>query len=245
MENRNEEKQPAGEIVIRGRFAEWFDNFWYHYKWITIGVLVAAAVLLVCLLQTCSKEEEDIRLVYAGPTVLTSSEMEQITAVMDAVMPYDLNQDGDLHSEWTTYLIYSEEQMKTIAETQGENGSQGYADRGFNTDQYSTYSNYLKTGETSIYFLDPWLYAELRATGHLSPLSDALGEMPRGAVDEYGVRLGDTALYQKYKALSVLPEDTVICLMRQYVVGKSSDDESYRFECDMLRALLTLKNENE
>lgn len=244
MENEKEEKRDAGEIVLQGRFAAWLDNFWYHHKWAVIGIAAAAVVLLVCVLQTCSKETEDIRLVYAGPVAFTSSELEQISAVMDAVMPYDANEDGNLHTAWTTYMIYSEEQIKEILSQTTAEGISNYVDRSFNSDQYSTYNSFLKTGETSIYFLDPWLYEELRTTRHLSLLSDVLDGIPDGAIDEYGVRLGDTGLYQKYKALRVLPEDTVICFMRQYVIGKSSDDENYRFECEMFRAILTEKKES-
>lgn len=244
MKEKHEEKQAAGEIVLRGRFTAWLDNFWYHYKWPVIGIAVAVVILLICTLQTCSKEREDIRIVYAGPTAFTSSELEQFSTVMDAVMPYDSNGDEQQHTAWTTYMIYSKEQIEEILAQPSADGEKNYVDRSFNSDQYSTYNSFLKTGETSIYFLDPWLYEELRTTGHLAPLSDVLDGVPEGALDEYGVRLGDTGLYRKYKALHVLPEDTVICLMRQYVIGKSSDDEAYRFECDMFRAIVTVKKES-
>ena len=36
-----DEKQPERAIVIpKGKGVVWFENFWYHYKWITIAALV-------------------------------------------------------------------------------------------------------------------------------------------------------------------------------------------------------------
>ena len=239
----NEEKKPNGEIVLQGRFWKWLDNFWYHYKWVTIGVAVALVILLVCILQTCSKEKEDLMMTYAGPTVLSVSELEQVSEVMNSVMPYDADENGKKHTAWMTYQIYSEDQIRELTETNTEGKVTQTVDRSFNSDQYSVFNNYLKTGESSIFLLDPWLYESLATTDHLMPLSEVLETVPEGAVGECGIRLGDTDLYEKYAVLRLLPADTVICLMKQYVIGRSSDEEQYRFECDMFRAIVTYQNE--
>lgn len=241
----NDQKNPNGEIVLQGRFAKWFENFWYHYKWLTIGIAVALVIVLVCVLQTCSRKKEDLIMTYAGPVVLSMGELEDVSAVLGAVMPYDFDENGEKCVAWTTYQIYSEEQIGAEAETDENGQTQVFIDRSFNSDQYKTYSSYLKTGETSIFLLDPWLYEELAATDHLMPLSEVLDEIPEGAVGTCGVRLGDTDLYEKYAVLRRLPADTVICLMKQYVIGKSSDDEAYRFECDMFRAIVTYENQEQ
>lgn len=246
----NEEKKPSGEIVLRGRFAKWFDNFWYHYKWHTIGIAVALIIVLVCTLSMCSREEEDLTLVYAGPTVLSMSELEQISSVMGTVMPYDFDENGEKHTAWMTYQIYSKEQIQELASKKDEDGKPLVSvNQSYNSDQYNTYGQYLMTGETSVYLLDPWLYEELRGEDRLMPLS----EVPGGAVyasstDGYGVRLGDTALYEEYGVMQLLPADTVICLMRPYEGtpwAKSSDEEAYQFECDMFRAIVTFTAEDE
>ena len=240
----NDEKIPESEIVLRGRFAKWFENFWYHYKWQTIGIAAAVIILLVCVLQTCSRKEEDLVLTYAGPRVLSVSELQQVSSVMETVMPYDGDGNGEKHTAWQTYQIYSKEQILEIESNKDANGESKYIDRSYNTEQYQTYNNYLKTGETSIYFLDPWLYAELREADRLVPLSEALGQTPESAFDEYGVRLGDTALYEKYQVMQLLPADTVICLTRPNWKGsRNSNEEIYEFDCEMFRAIVTYSRE--
>ena len=104
---------------------------------------------------------------------------------------------------------------------------------------FSVYSSaILKTGESSVLLLDPWLYEQLKNEDRLRPLSEVDASLAARTEDGYGVRLGDTALYQTFGVYQVLPEDTVICLMRPYVIGRSSKAEAYRFEVDTFLALV-------
>ena len=240
---------PTGEIVVRGRFAAWLDNFWYHYKWHVIGIVAAVLVLAIGIGSVVAREEEDLTLVYAGPTVLSMEELEQISAVVENLLPADFDENGEKHVAWMTYQIYSKEQMQALSAQKDENGRPlRTVDASFNTSEYNTYGNYLLTGETSVYFLDPWLYEELRSADRLMSLSEVLGVVPESAVDEYGVRLGETDLYEAYGVMRLLPADTVICLMKPYKGApgsRSADEEAYQFECDTFRALVTFANEDE
>ncbi|MBE6546975.1 MAG: hypothetical protein E7668_06005 [Ruminococcaceae bacterium] len=234
-----ENKNPNGEIVIEGKTLRWLDNFWYHYKWIAIGVLAALVIVFVCVFQTCSAEKKDIIVVYAGPTYLSVSESEQLAQVMNTVMPYDFDENGEKHVVMNLYEIYSEEQMQAINAEASEGGK--YVDGAHNTSQYQNYTTYMQTGESCVYLLDPWLYQSL-GKEYLCPLSEVTEEVPKGAIDEYAVRLGDTDLYAEYGVLRLLPEDTVICMMINVytLFGKPAmDEEEYQCEKDMLRALVT------
>jgi hypothetical protein len=99
----------------------------------------------------------------------------------------------------------------------------------------------LLTGEYSLYFIDPWLYESLVENKRVQKLTDVLSSMPVGAVDEYGVRLGDTEIYKYYQVLQILPEDTIICLLHPYIYGQSSNEEYYKkldSECSSIRVML-------
>ncbi len=231
-----DEKQPERAIVIpKGKFALWFENFWYHYKWTTISVLVGLFILLVCILQSCETDKTDLVVVYAGPAHLTAEQSGQISTLLSDQLPVDFDNNGEKLAVLAPYQIYSEAQIKALPSDR--------VDRTYNTSQYSTYSNYLQTGETSVYLLDPWLYEELKSGNRLRPLGDVMDSVPAGAIDEFGVRLGDTDLYKKYAVLQVLPEDTVVCLMRQYVVGKSRKDNFYEFQVNTFEALVQTTTE--
>ena len=229
-----EKKNPTGEIAVDNKTIRWLDNFWYHYKWVTIGVLVAFVILFVCIFQTCSSEKKDIIVVYAGPQYLSVAESEQLSQVMNTVMPYDLDGNGEKNAVMNLYEIYSEEQMQAI------NGASGdkRIDASRNTSQYQSYQTYMQTGESCVYFLDPWLY-ESMGKEFFCPLSDIAEQPPKGAIDEYAVRLGDTDLYAEYGVVRLLPEDTVVCLMNPLVWGKNRKEKAYAKEKDMFRAIVS------
>ena len=232
-----DKKKTARDISLQSGFGSKLENFWFHYKWIVIGVTAALIVLLICVLQTCSTEKNDTVIVYAGPTYLSVSETEQLRQVMDGLLPADFDGNGKKHAQLSMYEIYSEEQIRALAQNQ-----QMGVDKNRNSSEYSNYNTYQQTGASAIYLLDPWLY-ESMDKAYLCPLSDSVGALPEGALaDGYGVRLGDTALYRDNAAVRLLPADTVICMMVNVYTpfGKPAmDDEEYRNEKDMLRALVT------
>lgn len=247
MEQNNEKIQDQGIYIKKDEKVSFAENFWYHYKWAMIGIVVAAIILFVCIVQSCTKREEDILIVYAGPAYLSQTELASVVEVMGNTMPRDFDGNGDKFVILDMFQIFSEEQIKEItAQTDGE-GKQGYVDRSRNSNNFDQYNKYVLTGESSIYLLDPSLYETLKSNDRLAKLSDILTDTPDGAIDEYGVRLGDTALYEEYGVLRVLPADTVICIARPFVAGtKTSKEKYYNREKEMFSAIVSepLKTED-
>ena len=65
MEEQN--KLENEEVKMKkGKFSLWIENFFYHYKWHTIGVAFVLIVVLICTLQMCDKTSYDMLIVYAG-----------------------------------------------------------------------------------------------------------------------------------------------------------------------------------
>ncbi len=240
---RTDSKEYTEGIAVRGGFLGWLDNFWYHYKWITLGVAFFVIVALICTVQMCNKEENDLVLVYAGPTQLSIAESQDVCNVFEAVCPEDFDKSGKVSVALSAYCVMSEEQIKDAQAQTHASGDAVYIDKSYNSEQYDTYYSYITTGESSVLLLDPWLYESLAAGGRLASLSDTLGYVPEGAYGEYGVRLGDTALYGEYGVIQKLPEDTVICLLKPYVMGKSSKEKYYAREEQMFEALVTFGKE--
>ena len=241
MKNReyNEEKLDGAEIAVRGGFLGWLDNYWYHYKWITVGVAFALIVLIICTVQMCGKEKDDLVILYAGRNQLSAAEAEDICSVFEAVCPEDFDGNGEKELGLSAYYILSETQINDMIKDTSAAGEAVYIDKSYNSSQYDTYYSYLQTGDSSVLLLDPWLYSELESGGRLAELEGVLGYAPDGAVGKYGVRLGDTALYEQYAVLKLLPEDTVICILKPYVIGKNSKEEYYAYEKKMLKALVS------
>ena len=250
-ENR-EEKLQGGEIRIprsarkdreHGRVYKWFDNFWYHHKWKTIFCVSLALVILVCSLQMCGKEaSSDATIVFAGPYAFTEeAKMTNLTSCLSLYMPEEMDENGDgRRAELIVYTVYSAEQIAALRERVDEEGNADpfEVNTVTNSQEYSAYNEYMMTGETSILLLDPWLFEQMAGKGNefLVDLESSFGKTPQGAIYHtdkdgtqrcVGVRLGDTELYRSNSAVRVLPEDTVLCLLGPYFIGKSSDEAVY------------------
>lgn len=228
----NNEKIPAGEIKSNSAFLRWLDNYWYHNKTKTIIILFVIFVGVILIVQMCSTEGEDITLLYSGPVLMTGAEREEVRALISGLLPKDYDGDGQKRAEIVAYQVMSASQLKELEGGTGAVGPEYF------TKEYQNYTNILYTGECSVLFLDPWLCEGLAESDRLQKLTDILGASPDGAYNEYGVRLGDTALYRHYKSLQILPADTVICLHKPYVFGKSSDEDSYNQAIDVFKAII-------
>ena len=221
------------------RIAKWFENYWYHYKWHTIAIAFAVIVILICTVQACSREEEDITMVYAGRAgvEMSADEAEALKKVLEAQMPSDFDGNGEKNITLVRYSILSEEQIKEYEASTDSEGNPIRVNRSFYSSEKANYHSFLGKGESSVLLLEPWLYEELRDSNALLPLSEVLASVPENAVDSCGIRLGDTEWYQTYSAAQVLPEDTVICLLQPLVIGKSSKPILYQREKEMFASL--------
>ena len=238
-----EDKVYTEGIRPQGKFGKWFENYWYHYKWITIGVIFAIFVITVCTLQTCEKQKEDTTVLYAGPCQLSASEVESIRGVVNAVMPEDYDGDGNKYTGMVEYWICSEAQIKEIEASTDAYGVHGYVNRQQVTDNNKNFKDYIMAGESSICFLDPHLYTQLK--GRLLPLVDVLGKDSGYESDDYGIVLGMTDIYKEYSALRAMPEDTVICVLRQTVAGRISKDKNYQNDLEIFKAIVNYSKEEK
>ena len=239
------DKEYTEGISLKGGFLKWLENYWYHYKWQTIGVVALVTVVLVCTLQMCSKEENDVRVVYAGSAYLTESEAEGMTQIFEYVMPSDFDGDGKKSAAVSSFYILTEDQIKAIEATTDEDGNRQYVDKSYITSEKGAYDDYLLKGESSILILEPWLYEALLSEERLLPISELGEEYEELSFDGYGVRLVSLPIYKKYKILQKLPEETVICMNQQYIIGRSSKDKVYNFEKEMFKAIIGFTYEGQ
>ncbi len=232
-----DEKIRGAEIRPQSKFLLRVENFWYHYKWATIITAFFAIVILICTLQMCGNEKEDVNILYAGPIQLSTDEIEAVSDVMASVMPEDFDGNGKKEAVLVDYHIYSKEQIESIEAHTDSAGVAGYVDRSYNSTNYDNFYNYIQTGDVSVCLLDPSLYEDIKNKDRLMKLSDILGYLPEGALGEYGIALGNMELYEAYGAMRKLPEDTVVCILRPLVVGKSSKEKLYAREKEMFAAI--------
>ena len=236
-----EEKLSGKDIALRNPIFSWFENVWYHYKWTILLVAFFLFVAVVCFVQCATTPNKDICITFSGSHTMTNEELGAVERVFadlsKSTFPEQTPTVGIV-----TYPFYTEEELRALytdPETGDFNGSAYHMAKGENTNRLEELSSYMMTGECSIWLVNTAVYEAQHMKEKLAlPLTETFGKTPTGAYDEYAIRLGDTAIYQYYEALQVLPADTLIVFTRGYVMGASSNEETYAQFKALYRAIV-------
>ena len=230
----DEKEYTEGISVKNNKFLAWFDNYWYHYKWVTIIVAFAVVVFSVCVIQSCTVEKTDVLISYAGAATFDTEHNFAINSALNKAVN---GTDGkeNLKVMLKPYCVLTEEQKEELKKETDTDGYPKYDLTTFNNaESFKNFNSQLTSGSGSIIFIDKDIYTTLfdeqGITNRLQPLSEVLGSKPIHAVDEYSVRLGDTEIYQKYPELRVFSEDTLVCLHRKIGTQKAYDKQVEAFK---------------
>ncbi len=227
----NNEKSSNDKIVIeKGKFLTWLDNYWYHYKWVTLITAFFLIVVLICTLQVCTKKNNDIIVTYAGPISMKADEKIAVQMALEKALPEGFADKENATAGFVAYYVLSQNQIESLERHTDEEGYRISVDREFNTNELKSFDAQVGTGSGSVVFMEPWIYQREGMAERLTPLADVFGETPEGAIDEYAVRLGDTEFYQSNPQLSFLNPDTVVCLHAKIVGQKNYENEIEAFK---------------
>ena len=255
----NEPKQPqtdaaqddklrGEEIHVDNRFVSKLSNFWYHYKWHVIIIAFFVAVFWICFAQCSSNEKEDIVILFAGPDTFTSEENAALLSALGDIMPRDFDGNGKKTAVLHSFVNYSESDLQTVREREiaahpDEDVTaavESYISqlRYTSNSAYNNYTTAVGSGDSAVLLISESLYEKLRDNGRLEPLENVLDSVPETALDGYAVRITDTAFYKNYDAAKTLPEVTVICCLKQPILGAIHDDTQYQNAKEMIRAIV-------
>ena len=205
----NNEKRPEGEIRIKSPFIKKLDNFFYHYKWHSIIAAFLAIVLLVCCVQTCSKEKYDIEIMYAGPydfyhNVQTRLDIESAFSDAAADAYGNANAKANLIFAWV-----DEEYESTNVPMFGQTSQNGR----------DIYTGEIQAGSILIYLLSPDLFYDTYYQNGFMPIDELIPDLPddvyykndKGQINRCGILLSATSLGDDV-GFSNLPKDTILCI---------------------------------
>jgi hypothetical protein len=241
-ETVNREEKLSGEkIAIRHPVLLWFENLWYHHKWTIILVAFFLFVAIVCFAQCATTPNKDIYITFGGSHTMTSEELAAVERVFGDFSKQTFTEKSPAVGV-VSYPFYTEDELRALytdPETGDFNGSAFHMAKGENANRLDELSSYMMTGDCAIWLVNTAVYeAQHMAGEHSVPLAETFGTTPAGAYDEYAIRLGDTAFYQYYEALQVLPADTLIVLTRGTVF---STEQAYAQFKALYRAIIEFK----
>lgn len=205
------EREHHDEPLAKGK---WWENFWYHYKWHTIFVLVFGTFIIIAVTQFVAREKPDIYVMYAGPEYVNSDDNGAVRSAFKQVMSEDFNNDGIKGVMLTDITYLNGAQIEERLRQAEEEGIEIAMDYQANVTALNRFNMEIFAGESVICMLDPELYRTVLAAGGFLTLEEILGYVPDNALDAYGLRLHDTEFAQYFQGIRELPEDTVLCMRR-------------------------------
>ena len=187
------------------------DNFWYHYKWRFIVIVVSVVVLIVCLAQ-CAKngKGDDGCYVYAGGYVLSAEERRNMDTVLKTFAE-DVNEDGKIVLGMMNFPIFTSEEIAGYDKNDQAHVAQ------MSYDNREAFDQEILAGEATLCFLSPALFADVAKAGGFLSVAEYAAALPAGAETvcysdvAYGVLLSSLPI-ATYPGFSSLPADTVVCL---------------------------------
>ena len=242
---REDKEYTEGIAVKKGKFLTWLDNYWYHYKWVTLVTVFFLAVFLICGIQMCTAEHDDLKVIYAGETQLSAEQQIEIENVLTEYLPEEFGKDESTRAGLSTNTILSnktpkpvkvEDENGKLVNLVDENGEVVYiTERTFNADDFNDLISQMQTGIGSVILMDRFLYEEFQKVSdgfeRFMPLKSALGSKPECAIDDYAVLLSDTKMYKEnYAVFNCFSEETVIVLHNKLVHQKNYDKEEMAFK---------------
>ena len=246
MEEKNEKYE--GDVKLKSPFLEKLDNFWYHYKWHTIVTIFVLIVGIILTVQTCSRVETDIYVLYAGPhTVSRVSEAGNLSEYENAVTSFkklgaDYTDDGIVTTSFVDlFVVNSEEADKILADNPGKEINAALVKE--NTD---TLRQKLLFGEYYLCFLSERIFKEYEAEYGAALFEPLAGYTKEGAEYEYASERGIYLRSLPFSSLPVvcdLPDDTVVCLRKfsevANTIGRANNEENFKRGEDMMKKLLS------
>lgn len=238
------------------RLYKWLDNYWYHYKWVTIIAALFAVFAIVSTVQLLTNEKGDIYVMYAGPEVISVQNIGYIEKAFENIDEKDYHDDGKINAVLRELTVKSPDELEAEAHTQLEAdgvANEGYMlneqmARSYMSQNLQVFNQEILGGDSVICLLSPYTYSIVHESGGFMTLEEALGYTPDGAYDECAVYLRDTD-FGSLEGLAILPEDTLFCIRRlssmAFLKGQNKTEAAHRYHLEKFgSAIAYRKNED-
>ena len=204
-------------------------NFLYYNKVAIIVGAIIVVVLGVLIGQLVTKKTPDVYIMYAGRYYIDPKAYQGLDEFFVKYMNEDYNKDGEVFIEIINKTIKTYEQNKKEEEESNEELYMGNY-----SEELGVFQSEIAAGQSVILFIDTLLYENIKEQNRLMPLSDVLGYTPDGAMDEYGILLGNTPFANAIPEFKSMLDNTVVCIKRRVI---TCDQKVYNNNLDAFKKL--------
>ena len=215
------------------KILKWLENYWYHYKWITVIVAFFAVAVLIMTAQFFTRDKYDAMILYTGPRIPNANQTLEIESAFEDVLTEDFDGNGKREVTLNSMFLMTDEQLKDDRYTHDENGNTLYINTKDMVTTKQQFTTQIFVGEALICLLDPAWYDLVAKKDAFVPLNELVEEVPENTYDDCALYLRDTGFGEYFTALNTLPEDTLICFRRMSstsgLKNEKKEEERYEF----------------
>ena len=245
MDERNEKIGSDAKMHIRT--SEKLENFWYHYKWHTLAAVFVLVVGIVLAIQLFTKVDYDLHVIYAGEKTIKQtslsgdgkSEYFDFVSVLENI-GNDENNDGNVNVNLQNIYILSEKELNEACKDITDSMQKASLESEMQTNYNLLYSS-IMYGDYYLCFLSEDVFFDYEKRLDTSIFAPISGYISEGGeylyASERGIYLSSLEIYGG-TALSMLPEDTIVCIRLPGVIGARDDGKAYAAAEDMLKKIL-------
>ncbi len=192
-------------------------DIWFYYKWHVLIVLFFVTIFTVLIVQTVTKEKFDVRMLYAGPVILSDENKTAITDALNQNIDSDYNGDGQKNSELFDLILMTNEEIKEM----NDKGVDPYfLNPSFVNDNRETLAVNSMAGDYVIFLIDADYYQNLHDNGAFVTL-DSMGITNGTRYDDCALYLNSLDFAKFYTAFHIFPDDTLICVKQLSLNAKN------------------------
>ena len=234
-------------------FSQWFDNYWYHYKWHTIAVIFVIVVVIVCMTQLVNRTDYDAVIAYAGSKDVSkkaeNGDVAEIITMQSSLkdVVFDVDENGEISINLETLFWLSAAEITALEAELAEKRENGESNDEINysllTSNYNTVDNLMLSSEYFLWFMSDDLYEYISDKSDVNRFVD-LSVMPgeNSDVEFYGedtcaVYLKSTEFY-KMPGICDLPEDTLVVVRRLGVGANKSTKRAYEAALEIAKEII-------
>ena len=217
----------------------WLENYFYHYKWVTIFGVFFLIVAIICIVQAVKNDSYDSYVMYAGPCELSHKEVLDIRNELEEFVG-DKDGDGEINVAMRELFVMSPDEIKSFEEE-----NEGYeANVTLISNNMQVFDQEILSGEATICLLSPFLFERVCEAEGFLPATEYIGDSDVTLYNEYGVLLSSTE-FGKLGAFDKLPDDTIFCVRRVSTIaslfGKKEAERNHAHNLAAARAMFEVK----
>ncbi len=213
------------------KIGEFFENLWYHYKWLILIIFVLGSLVIVATIQMVEKGDPDIHVMFIGQNFITAEGREEAEKTLGKIFN-DCNGDGEVTMDLVELTV------TTIP-------GQSY-DYVYQQDALTRFETEIRAGMSTVFIVEESFYEKIKDNGLAAPLETVFGKnnVPENAFDEYSFRLRDLDVAEE-AGFSRFPRESYVCIRHSPEndeINYSRTMEDYKNNLEFFKKFTTYKS---